>query len=60
MKTHCNSYNASMRAEYLLYFNNSRRIGTSKLHLGPVALATVCSEAVVLLLLNFCLLLLPL
>ena len=38
-----------------------RRFGTSKTHLSPrVALAAVRSKAVVLLLLTFCLLLLPL
>ena len=38
-----------------------RGFGTSEMHLGPpVALAAVRSKAVVLLLLTFCLLLLPL
>ena len=38
-----------------------RRFGTSKMHLSPpVAYAAVRSKAVVLLLLTFCLLLLPL
>ena len=40
--------------------NLGRRFGTSKMHLSPpVAWAAVCSKAVVLLLLTFCLLLLP-
>ena len=38
-----------------------KRFGTSKMHLSPpVAYAAVCSKAVVLFLLTFCLLLLPL
>ena len=41
--------------------NLGRRFGTSKMHLSPpVAQAAVRSKAVVLLLLTFCLLLLPL
>ena len=41
--------------------NLGRRFGTSKMHLSPpVAKATVCFKVVVLLLLTFCLLLLPL
>ena len=41
--------------------NFKTRFGTSKMHLSPpVALAAVRSKAVVLLLLTFCLLLLPL
>ena len=41
--------------------NLGRRFGTSKMHLSPpVAYAAVRSKAVVLLLLTFCLLLLPL
>ena len=41
--------------------NLGRRFGTSKMHLSPpVAKAAVHSKAVVLLLLTFCLLLLPL
>ena len=41
--------------------NLGRRFGTSKMHLSPpVAWAAVRSKAVVLLLLTFCLLLLPL
>ena len=41
-----------MLAEHFLYFNNSRRFDTSKMHLSPpppppVALATVRSKAVV-------------
>ena len=50
-----------MRAGHFLYFNNSRRFGTSKMHLRPpAAYAAVPTKAVVLLLLTFCLLLLPL
>ena len=55
---------ASMRAEHFLLQqqqNLGRRFGTSKMHLSPtVAEAAVRSKAVVLLLLTFCLLLLPL
>ena len=41
--------------------NLGRRLSTSKVHLRPlVTKAAVCSKAVVLLLLTFCLLLLPL
>ena len=41
--------------------NLRRRFGASKMHLSPPpAYAAVCSKAVVLLLLTFCLLLLPL
>ena len=40
---------------------SGRRFGTSKMHLSPpMAYAAVCSKAVVLLLLTFCLLLIPL
>ena len=54
-----------MRVEHFLYFqqqqNLGRIYGASKMHLSPfVALAAVRSKAVVLLLLAFCLLLLPL
>ena len=56
---------ASMRAEHFFVLqqqqNLGRRFGTSKMHLSPpVAWAAVRSKAVVLLLLTFCLLLLPL
>ena len=54
-----------MRAENFFVLqqqqNLGRRFGTSKMHLSPpVASAAVRSKAVVLLLLTFCLLLLPL
>ena len=54
-----------MRAEKFFVLqqqqNVGRRFGTSKMHLSPpVASAAVRSKAVVLLLLTFCLLLLPL
>ena len=50
-----------MRAGHFLYFNNSRRFCTSKMHLRPpAALAADPTKAVVLFLLTFCLLLLPL
>ena len=56
---------ASMRAEHFFVLqqqqNLGRRFGTSKMHLSPpVAWAAVRSKEVVLLLLTFCLLLLPL
>ena len=59
---------AFMRAEHFLYFNNSRiqgedLVGADGVHFAPhppVAWTGVHSKAVVLLLLTFCLLLLPL
>ena len=56
---------AYMRAEHFFVLQQQqhlgRRFGTSKMHLSlPVAKAAVRSKAVVLLLLTFCLLLLPL
>ena len=50
-----------IRCSEYKYKNLGRRFGTSNMHLSPpVAKAAVRSKAVVLLLLTFCLLLLPL
>ena len=64
MMIQCNSKKASMRAEQLLYFNNSRILGEDFVPVKsfkapppptPVAWAAVRSKAVVLLLLTWCL-----
>ena len=64
MMIHCIGWMASMPAEHFLYFNSSRIWGRGLVPVGafgpPVAWAAVHSGAVVLLLLTFCLLLLPL
>ena len=64
MMIHCICYKASVRAEYFLHFNNSRICGEILVSVNafkpPSGLGCCPCKAVALLLLTFCLLLLPL